>query len=164
MLSATLIYADGGTMLFRKRADPFLVTAFSEPVPVRVGAADLSVMVQNAEDRATVLDASVNVRLKKSSAGSVVEIIAPATHARATNKLLYAAHVTLPSAGQWQLSVDIKKGLAAASVSSEVNVFAQEAPAETYWPYFVIVPLLAVLFVGNRWLRRKWRRSPQARP
>ncbi len=49
VLAATLVFADGGTMLFRKRADPFLVTAFSEPVPVRVGAADLSVMVQNAD-------------------------------------------------------------------------------------------------------------------
>ncbi len=151
-------------MLFRKRADPFLVTAFGEPVPLRVGTADLSVMVQNAENRSTVLDANVSFRLKKSSTGSVVEIIASATHARATNKLLYAAHVTLPSAGEWQLSVDVKNGAAAASALSELNVFAQEAPAETYWPYFVIVPLLAVLFVLNRWLRRKWRRSPQARP
>lgn len=151
-------------MLFRKRADPFLVTAFSEPVPVRVGAADLSVMVQNVNDRSTVLDASVSVRLKKSSAGRVVEIIAPATHGRATNKLLYAAHVTLPSAGQWQLSVDIKKAPAAAAASSELNVLAQEAPAETYWPYFAMVPLLIALFVFNRWLRRKWRTSPQARP
>ncbi len=164
VLASTLVFADGGTMLFRKRADPFVVTAFGEPVPVRVGATDLSVMVQNADDRTSVLDATVNIRAKKSSTGSVVEIMAPATHARATNKLLYAAHVTLPSAGEWQLIVDIKRGSAAASASTDLNVLAQEAPAETYWPYFAIVPLLALAFALNRWLRRKWQRSPQARP
>ncbi len=92
-------FADGGTLLFRKPAGPFVLTAFSSPAPLRVGRADLSIMVQKENDQSTVLDAVVSVRLKRSVGGTIVEIVAPATHARATNKLLYAANVTLPSAG-----------------------------------------------------------------
>ena len=152
-------------MLFRKRTDPFIVTAFGEPVPPRVGLVDLSVMLQNANDRSTVLDAAVILRLKTSLAGTITEVVAPATHARATNKLLYAAHITLPSPGKWQLSVEIKQGNATASVSGEMSVLPREAPATTYWPYFAMVPLFVLLFILNRWLRRKWGvRNPQARP
>jgi hypothetical protein len=159
------VFADGSIMLFRKRADPFVVTAFSEPVPARVGLTDLSVMLQNASDDKTVLDAAVILRLKKSSAGTITEVVAPATHVKATNKLLYAAHVTLPSAGEWQLSVDIKQGNTTASVSGAISVLPQEAPAVTYWPYFVMVPLFVLLFILNRWLRSKWGiRRPPSRP
>lgn len=152
-------------MLFRKRADPFIVTAFGEPVPLRAGIADLSVMVQKEADRSPVLDAAVSVRLKKSSAANITEIVAPATHSRATNKLLYAAHITLPSAGEWELSVDVKQQAASAVASGEIAVAPQQAPETAYWPYFAIVPLFVVLFILNRWLRSKWRvRNPPARP
>jgi hypothetical protein len=165
VFAAAIVFADGSVMLFRKRADPFIVTAFGEPVPARVGLVDLSVMLQRANDHGTVLDASVMLRLKKSSTGTITEVVAPATHARATNKLLYAAHVTLPSAGKWQVSVEVKQGNATASVSGAMSVLPQEAPATTYWPYFVMVPLFVLLFILNRWLRRKWGvRNPQARP
>jgi hypothetical protein len=160
-----MVFADGGVMLFRKRADPFIVTAFSEPAPPRVGLVDLSVMLQKANDQTTVLDASVMVRLKKSSAGTITEVVAPATHARATNKLLYAAQVTLASPGEWQLTVDIKQGNATASVSSQMSVLPEQAPTVTYWPYFAMVPVLVLFFILNRWLRRKWGvRHPQVRP
>ena len=152
-------------MLFRKQADSLIVTAFGEPVPARVGLMDLSVMLQKANDQSTVLDAHVVIRLKKSARGTITEVVAPATHGRATNKLLYAAQVTLPSAGQWQLTIDMKQGTAAASVSSQMNVLPQQPPTVTYWPYFAMVPVFVLFFVLNRWLRRKWGiRSPQARP
>lgn len=152
-------------MLFRKQADGFIVTAFGEPAPLRVGTADVSVMLQSASDQNTVLGATVNLHLKKSSPGSVLEVLAPASHAHATNKLLYAARVTLPSAGEWQLSVDVKEGNGAASAAGEINVLPPAPAAATYWSYIAIVPIFVLLFVLNRWLRRRWGiRSPQARP
>ncbi len=53
--------------------------------------------------------------------------------------------MTLPSAGEWQLNVDMKKGPTAASASAELNVLPQEAPAERYWPFFAMVPLLVLV-------------------
>ena len=57
VLPPRLLFADGGIVQFQKQAGPFFVTVFSAPVPLRVGAADLSVMVQKADDRSEVLDA-----------------------------------------------------------------------------------------------------------
>jgi len=152
-------------MLFRQDAGPFIVTAFSDPAPVRVGSADLSVMLQKASDQSTILDATVSFRLRKSQTGTITEVVAPATHARATNKLLYAAHITLPSSGHWQLLVDIKQGGVTVAASSDLYVLPEEPPAENYWLVFAMVPLLILAFVINRWLRRKWGvRSPRARP
>jgi hypothetical protein len=152
-------------MLFRKQAGPFVITVFSDPSPIRAGRADVSVMVQKPGDQNAVLDAVVTLKLKRSAGGTITEIVAPATHARATNKLLYAANMTAPSAGEWELSAVVKQGNATATASSEISVLPQESPRATYWPYVVMVPLAVLLFALNRWLRSKWGiRSPRARP
>ena len=152
-------------MLFRKDAGPFVITAFVDHVPVRVGSADLSALVQSASGGSTVLDATVMIRLRQSGGEKITEIVAPATHARATNKLLYAAHVTLPAPGPWMFTIDVTRKDASGSASGELDVLPKEAPAENYWPYFAMVPLLVLAFAFNRWLRRKWNiRNPRARP
>lgn len=162
---AALLFADGGTVLFRKQAGPFLITAFAEPTPVRAGAADLSAMVQRVADQQTILDASVSVHLRQSANGKIVEVIAPATHANATNKLLYAAHVRIPSPGAWTVSVDVKAKQGAGMAAGTMDVLPQQAAGAAYWPYFLFIPLAIAIFVLNRWLRNKWRvRNPPVRP
>lgn len=165
-LAAIIVFADGGTMLFRKQAGPYVITAFSEPVPVRVGAADISAMVQEASDHGTVLDARVMMRLRKTASGNITEVVAPATHDPATNKLLYAAHITLPSTGSWMLEVDVTgKNGASESVSGDLSVLPAQQPVRSQWPYLAIVPAVILFFVLNQWLRKKRGiRSPRARP
>ena len=162
---APAVVGDGSTVLFRKDAGAFVITAFIEHMPARAGAIDLSALVQRATGGSTVLDAVVMVRLKQTSGEKITEIVAPATHDRATNKLLYASHVTLASAGAWMLSIDVSSKEGTGAASGELNVLPAEAPAETYWPYVAMVPLLILAFVVNRWLRRKRNvASPRARP
>lgn len=165
LFAPAILFGDGGTLQLRKPAGPWIVTVFSTPVPLRAGVADLSVMVQTAQDRKTVLDAGVKLHLTKSSATDVVEIIAPATRSQATNKLLYAARVTLPSAGKWRLEVDVKEKASVASVSGEIAVLPLQPPAMARWPYFAFVLLVVLLFAMNQWLKRSRRlRRPRARP
>ncbi len=152
-----MLYADGGTVLFHKQAGPFEVTLFGSPTPLRVGSADLSVMVQKTADSSSVSDAEVNVHLKRSEPGNIVEVIAPATHAKATNKLLYAAHVHLPAAGTWRVDVEVAAAGSTASASGQVTVQPPEPPAANYWGYFALVPFVILLFVFNRWLKRRRR-------
>lgn len=160
-----LAWGDGGSVLFRKQAGPFMVTAFAEKLPVRAGAADLSVLVQRVSDESNVLDAQVNVRLRQSAGGKIEEVMAPASHSRATNKLLYAAHITIPSAGLWTLSVYVSGKNGSGTASGDLNASPPQSPAEANWPYFVLVPVMIVLFILNRWLRKKWRaKNPPARP
>ena len=61
-LMASALYADGGKVLFQSKAGAFQHYAVCAESPVRVGKADLSVMVQNVADESPVLDADVRMR------------------------------------------------------------------------------------------------------
>lgn len=122
-------------------------------------------MVQRAADRSPVQDAGVHLHLKKSDPENVVEIVVPATHAKATNKLLYASNVSLTSPGTWRMDIEVKADGTTASASGQLTVLPPEAPAATYWGYFALVPFVILLFVFNRWLRRRQAITyPRARP
>jgi hypothetical protein len=165
LLIASALVGDGGTVQFRKQVGSLIITLFSTPVPLRVGKRDLSVMVQNASDQSAILDATVRVHFRKSGAGEIVEIVVPATHARATNKLLYAAEVTLPTAGRWHVDAQVTAKGTDADASGDIEVLPPQPPLTAHWPYFILVPLIVILFALNQWLRSKRRLTrPPARP
>ncbi|MFL6417713.1 MAG: hypothetical protein ACJ74Y_18830 [Bryobacteraceae bacterium] len=163
--SGPLLRADGGKIQLQKQAGPFLITLFSDPSVVRVGRVDLSVLCQKSNDKSTVLDAKVFLHLTKPGGAEIVEFTLPANHESATNKTLYAAHLDLPTAGKWKVKVDARRGGDEASVTGDLNVLPKESLLVTYWPFFVVVPLIALLFAINRRLRRgRELRHPRARP
>lgn len=160
-----MLLADGGTVQFHKQAGPFDVTLFSSPVPLRAGKADLSVMVQKASDNSNIQNANVTVHLRKATSDNVVEVVAPATHGKATNKLLYAAELTIPSPGAWQVNVEVNAAGTTATAAGQIEVLPPQAPAVSYWGYFALIPFAILLFVFNRWLRRRRQMLfPRARP
>ncbi len=162
----SFLWADGGTMVLQKRSGPFVITLFSDPTPLRIGRADLSVMCQKAEDNSPVLDAKVLLHLRRPSNGSnILEFTLPAKHDNASNKLLYAAALDLPSPGNWRVNVDVERNGILASVGGSLTVLEKQPAIVTYWPFFVIVPLVALLFAINRRLKRgRELRHPRARP
>jgi hypothetical protein len=155
VLASAILLADGGTVQFRKQAGPFDVTLFSSPVPLRAGRADLSVMIQKASDNSSVQNANVTIHLRKSTTDNVVEVVGPATHAKATNKLLYAAELNIPNPGKWQVQLEINAGGTTATATGQIDVALPQAPAATYWGYFALIPFAILLFLFNRWLRRR---------
>jgi YtkA-like len=152
-----LSFGDGGTLILRKQAGPLTISVFSSPEPLRVGAGDLSVMVQKSDDKSAVLDANVKIRLTHGSAEGISEVFAPATHANASNKLLYAARVNLPAQGVWKLVATIDSKLGNAEVAGEINVMPPQPRIIAYWPYFAVVPLIILLFAINQWLKNRRR-------
>jgi hypothetical protein len=160
-----LLRADGGGVVLQKQAGPFLLTVFSDPSQVRVGRVDLSVLCQKSDGGgATLLDAKVFLHLTKPGGAEIVEFTLPATHEAATNKTLYASHLDLPTPGKWKVKVDVRRGSEEASVTGDLNVLPKEPLLVTYWPFFVMLPLIALLFAVNRRLRkRRERRHPRAR-
>jgi hypothetical protein len=157
-----ILFADGGIVQFQKQAGPFFVTVFSAPVPLRIGPADLSVMVQRADDRREVLDCRVILHFTKTNER---DIEAPATRAQAKNKLLYAAPIVFPSAGQWHLTVDITEGGDTVRLNGELAVLPELPTLIAHWPYFALLPIAVALFGLNQWLKaRRKARSPRARP
>lgn len=157
MIVSKLLMADGGTMLFHQRAGDFDVTLFSKSEAVRAGANDLSVMVQRL-DNSTVMDATVLIRLQHTqSDGEIMRITGIATHAKATNKTLYAANINIPATGQWQVDADVTSGGKNAVAIGRINVLAPQPPMQNYWPLVAMVPLLGIAFIINRKLREKMR-------
>jgi hypothetical protein len=160
-LATCILFADGGIVQFQKRAGRFVVTVFSSPVPLRVGPADLTVMVQTAEDHHDVLDCRVTLTLAKSGER---DITLEATRAQATNKLLYAAETVLPSAGTWHTTVNLAAKSETASAAGDISVLPEQSSLIAYWPYFTIVPVALALFALNQCLKAKRRLNyPRAR-
>jgi hypothetical protein len=149
----TLLFADGGTLVFTQQSGPYIITLFSAPEPVRVGVADLSVLVQQASDRSPVLDAQVNLELTHAGFEALKFT---ATHTAATNKLLYAADVPLSAEGAWHVALDVN----GARASGTLEVHAAQPPVIAYWPYFALVPLAIALYVLNQYLKHRRARPP----
>jgi len=140
-----LVFADGGAILLRKASGPLIITVFTAP-------ADLSVLVQNADDMRVILDADVGLTLSRPGHS---DITIAATPVRATNKLLYAAHSELPSKGVWHLTVSVKSRETIVSVEGIIDMASNQLSIFTYWPYLAIVPLTMLLFAANQRLKRK---------
>jgi hypothetical protein len=120
-LTPALALANGGTIqVSNQRAGPYVITVFTEPTPIRVGVVDVSVLLQREVGSEVVRGAQVTVVAEPvghQAAGGSYE----ATHERATNRLYYAADVSLPEEGQWRLTVRVAGELGEGEVSFEVE-------------------------------------------
>ena len=158
ILFAALLQADGGTVVFHKPAGDFDVTVFSKSEVVRAGLNDLSVMVQRRSDNSTVMNASVLLHLQRTQpTGEIMRLTGIASHAKATNKLLYAATIKIPSTGPWQLNADVSSDGHSGTAAGEIEVSQPLPPVANYWPYVMMVPLLGIAFIINRKLRQRFR-------
>jgi hypothetical protein len=150
-----IVCADGGKIQFQRKAGAFNVTLFSTPSPVRVGRADFSVMVQNAADQSSILDADVRIHLVRHDSRSISEVSAPARHEQATNKLLYAAQMDLNTAAKYRVEISVQNSRDSALVTGDIDVLPPEPPLLAHWPYFAALPLVALLFAINQRLKRR---------
>jgi hypothetical protein len=151
-LLAAHMFADGGVIQFRRESGPFLVTLFTSPAPLRSGRGDLSVLVESAKDHQPVLDAAVSIELHQNGRPAV---IARATRAAATNKLLYAALPDIPTPGSWDVVISVAHGDTQVKVRGTLEILPALPAIVTYWPYFVAVPILIALFVLNQRLKAR---------
>jgi hypothetical protein len=157
LLVASFAQADGGKVQFQRQAGVFNITLFSTPATVRAGRTDFSVMVQNTADKSSVLDADVRFHFTQRSANSIASVSAPARHDQATNKLLYAAQVDLNATGKWRVEISVQTKRDSALVTGDVDVEPPEPPLLAHWPYFVALPIVALLFALNQLLKRRRR-------
>ncbi|MFT3882163.1 MAG: hypothetical protein QM703_21240 [Gemmatales bacterium] len=141
LFGTSAIHADGGTVRLRERAGLYQVTVFTSPTPLRAGAVDFSVLLQNAGTGESVTNAKVMVRLTERSSRRVLEQWA--TSGAATNKLYQAASFILPEPGWWDVEVLID-GL-------KVHFAVQADQALPRWQelwYWYCWPVLAVVLFG----------------
>src|SRR5688572_20861731 len=88
-------WADGGQLRLIERHGNLQIAVFTSPNPLRAGPVDISVLVQDARTGQPIDYANVYVQIARSDQTGK-PIVAPATAAAATNKLMRAALVELP--------------------------------------------------------------------
>ena len=120
------------------------------PTALRVGPVDLSVMIQNRENQEPMLDAQVLVQLQRKGTPAVSR---EATRSQASNKLLYAALLSVPLEGLWNLQVVVRHGLYSVGVNNPLTVEQARSPLRSYWVYLAFPFLLIALFLIHQWLK-----------
>src|SRR5262249_48793711 len=79
-----------------------------------------------------------------------------ATHAQATNKLLYAAPFIPAASGDWTLHVTVARGAESAQVECLLPVGPSRPSLVGIWPYLAIPPVAVALSAGRaRGARRR---------
>lgn len=150
-LCPAMLFADGGTVQFRRNAGPFWVSLFTTPAPLRPGRVDLSVLLESEANHQPLLDAAVRIVIRKDDRTINLE----ATRAQATNKLLYACQADIPSSGRWDVEVIVDRNGQRASATGTLSVLDPLPPLLMYWPYFAIVPVFILLFAVHQFLRHR---------
>ncbi|HEX3662722.1 MAG TPA: hypothetical protein VHU89_14900 [Acidobacteriaceae bacterium] len=149
-------FADGGRLRFREPAGPFEVTLFTTPDPLTRGEADFSVAVERAGEPGLVQDAQVDLLLTRAD-GKGGTLVLHASHAAATSKWLQAANFSLPAAGVWRVTVQVRRGQETGACSGEIHVRAAGARD---WTWDVLpVPLAGLFLVLHANRKRKYRRE-----
>jgi hypothetical protein len=161
-LLAPTAFANGGEVrVSNAPAGPYAVTVFTSPTPFRAGPVDISVYVAEGQNLAPVEDAQVTVTVEPighAGAGGSY----PATHEQATNKLFYAAKFTLPSDGQWRVTVDVDGPLGSGSTAFEL-----EAGGASRISGPLLIVLLVLVPLGIAWRlaqAQRQRLRPAAQP
>lgn len=154
LVGTPVAWGDGGAVQLQQPRGPFLITVFTAPTPLRAGPADISVLVQNHDGRTPLLDADVRVELRSSAPGGAA-IRTAATRQQATNKLLYAAPVNVPSAGSWELRITVRHAEEVADVACQIAVATPLPPLLAHWPYLAFPPAAVMVFALHQWLRSR---------
>jgi hypothetical protein len=153
VLGSRMADADGGTIQLREASGPIIVTVLTAPEVVRVGPMDTSVLVQNRETGAVILDATVN--LASNPAAEVSRrVLSRAAHSQATNKLLQAATINVSTPGWWDLEVTVRSGGEEKVFATKVLVAPSAPRWRAIWPFLIVPPLGIGLFVLHETLRR----------
>jgi hypothetical protein len=146
LMWAAAAYGDGGTMLLRQDSGAFTVTLFAAPQPLRMGDADLSVMVQDRSSGEVLLDPTIlltvgtepTVRLQKG---------------QAANRLLQSATVHFSKPGPWRLALSVQRGNDSVQLSTECTVEPDTSRATLVW-FYVLLPVgIILLFILHQALK-----------
>jgi hypothetical protein len=154
ILAQATALADGGTVQLRAEVGELVITVFTSPSPLTVGPTDISLLLQNHDSLEPVLNADVTLLLR--SVASLAEIDARPSRSRAQNKLLYAAPVTLPESGKWNLTLVILRNGRRTEATGTIHAAPASATAASYSSLLVLPPLMILLFaIRERLIRRR---------
>lgn len=154
VLRSSLVHADGGILQFTRASNGYTITVFTSPAPVRVGAVELSVLVQDSNSRALSPDIGVRVMAKSVNMPDR-RLSSEASAVAATNRLFRVARIDFPEPGVWIVEITVGAGPEQVMLSGEIEV-AKALPKWLELGPWLGVPVVAVmLFAVHRGLVRR---------
>jgi hypothetical protein len=145
-------HADGGRLRLQQSSGELVITLFTAPEPLVTGNADFSVMVQDRATQQLLPDARITLELHSPSGGVDVFHL---SKGGATNKMLQAASVSLPSAGDWSAVLNVQSGPERAHISTAFHV-AQNHSRRHIVLTLVMLPFVVILLACvHQYQRRK---------
>jgi hypothetical protein len=150
--------ADGGRVRVRRAAGPWTITVFTSPEPLVAGPADVSVLVQERDGGAIVLDADIVFELRGPGGKERAVAAGPGT-----NRLLESAVVTLATPGDWLVSVSVRRAGESARVSCPLPVGPAPSRLAGLWPLLAFPPFGVALFALHGALASSRRRGGRTR-
>ncbi len=157
LLGISKAYGDGGAMLLHQDNGPFTLTLFAAPQPLHVGAADLSVLVQDRGSGEVLLDPVIDLTLAQQPPVRLAT-------GQSSNRLLQAATVQFPRAGRWKLEILVQRGKDVARFSTECSVDADYSRAVLVLFYVLLPAVVIVVFVCVNFCRgnETWRKPARS--
>jgi hypothetical protein len=155
-VSAIMVRADGGVVLWQQTSGSITVTAFATQSTLRLGPADISFLIENNEQSRPILDARVFVALENASG---VTARGEATHDQARNKLLYCSVMNLVKSGPGRMKVIVIDGSERYDLDHEVEVSGRQSPLIEHWKLLTFPFMIAILFVFHQclaWKKHAW--------
>jgi cytochrome c oxidase assembly factor CtaG len=134
-----------------KDSGPYTVAVFA-PLNLQTGPANLGVLVQDRSTQEVLLDWTMDLTARSVSDRSVSEI--RATQENSANKLLQAAELDLPSAGDWTLNIAVTRNSTSTNVWLPLRVVKREGRLYDLWPYLLFPGLGVILFGTYGWRHR----------
>jgi hypothetical protein len=147
--------ADGGKLQLTHRQDRYQVAVFTAPTPLRVGVADISVLLQDATTGQPLLHVPVDVSAHP-VASPEARVTGAATTEAATNKLFRAAQLELRNPGPWEVEVLVRGSPDPIRIHFEVAVAEAPPPWVELLPW-MLCPFVALSLLGFYHGLRKFR-------
>jgi len=176
--------ADAGLLRVSDLSDPYRISVFSEPTPLRLDRGTLSILVADAETGQPLRDVEVKVRIEPDT-DPAHPFVKPAE--RRGRGLRFSATLDDPNAlqvcpmhrefaatepgscpycgmplvshspapGSWRIHVDVKSDRGEGSVSFEADVQPPEAVWISLGPSLAIPPIGILVFVLHQSLQRR---------
>jgi hypothetical protein len=146
-LYASHASADMGRLVLSEQQGDSRISVFTSPDPLRAGPIDISVLLQHSETGQPIDDADVNLRIISGDGRDTIHAVA--TQAAATNKLLRAAVLELPSPGSWEVEINY---ITDHKPARQVRFTMQVGQWFAVWPWVSWPAAVVLLFGAHRWL------------
>lgn len=154
MMNSSVAFADAGAVRAAERHGNRQITVFTDPTPLRAGAVDVSVLVQDAATGSSIQGDDIEIEVAARSERAE-RLHQRATSAAASNKLFQAATFDLPHAGWWQFEVEIGNRGEIARLSFDAEVDEALPAWQALWPWFCWPFLVIGIFIALKVQPRK---------